>query len=122
MFLLSLMVLSWVAFVLAVGALFGALFGWASSHVLGPKSGGRWADAAVGSAVLLGLNVVINSLGLHVTSLNERVLGRRGLILNHQIIWAVAVVCIAVLARHALSGSKGGRVPPPVSSAGSVES
>jgi hypothetical protein len=92
--------LIYAALVVGAGALAGMLFGWVIGVHTPPHPRQRMLDAVVGGVALWALDVAINVADSHMTSLNGQVLGPRGLLLNHELLWAVVTITLAVGGRH----------------------
>ena len=95
----------WFYFIVAgvvtgAGALAGMLLGWVFSLLTPAHARRPLLDAVVGGATLLALDVVINVADSRATSLNGQLLGPRGLLLNHKLLWAVATIALTVGGRH----------------------
>ena len=84
------------------GALVGALLGWLTARILRLPRRNSWADAAIGATahVVLFALVAAATHDVTIVEVNNHTLGWRGILLDHLYLWALGLVCIAVVARH----------------------
>ena len=99
------------------GALLGALIGWISSSLLRWDGTSRWRDAAMGVSAIFMLCILLAASVARgtTTSINGHTLGMRGLVLDHLVLWALGLICLAVLGRQLL-GAQGSRHDPEAAS------
>ncbi len=85
-----------------VAALAGAGLGWYSADLLRLERRRAWLDALTGAAAILLLFALVGAVASHGTTtvLNGHTLGRRGILLNHLIAWAIGFVSLSVVGRQ----------------------
>jgi len=97
--LIAILVL-WVA----GGALLGALLGHVSAGLLRLDRRRPWLDALAGSVGALLLIGLIGAIARGTTTqIGDHTLGRRGIVLDHVVLWGVSMISLAVLARQLFS-------------------
>ena len=98
------------------GALLGAVLGRFSADLLRLARRRAWLDAASGAAAILVLYMLVVALAPGVTIVDDRTLGWRGVLLDHLVVWALGLVCVAVVGRQlwvARAGRRAREVPRP---------
>jgi hypothetical protein len=92
-----------LVFWLVGGALLGALLGYFSARLMRLDRRRPWLDAAMGAtAVLLLFGLMVLIIDGTTTVTNGRTIGRRGIVLDHLIVWGLSTICIAVVGRQLL--------------------
>ena len=83
------------------GSLLGAFIGYFSSDLLHLDRKRPWLDAVTGAAAMLLLMVLTLLVSRGTTTvINGHTLGRRGIVLDHLLIWGLSMTCLAVVGRQ----------------------
>ena len=85
-----------------IGAGIGAALGWYSADLLRLNGRRPWLDAAMGAAAILVLYSLIASMASGARIVNDDTLGWRGSLLDHLLVWAFGLICLAVVSRQLL--------------------